>query len=76
MKHILLLAAGSLSLAIALVLIVNESPRDDTDPFNGRSGMRLYADARTGCQYLGAPGGGITPRLDAHGKQICEGRRS
>jgi hypothetical protein len=53
--------------------------RDDTDPPEGRSGMTLYIDHRTGCHYVGNPMGGITPRVDAKGKHICdpkpEGRR-
>ena len=36
----------------------------------GRSGMEPKTDALTGCQYLSAPGGGLTPRLDGQGKQI------
>lgn len=44
--------------------------RDDTDPPNGRSGMRLYTDAATGCQYLGTMFGGVTPRHGAGGSHI------
>lgn len=44
--------------------------RDDTDG-EYRSGLALRVDARTGCQYLEAQGGGITPRLDRSGKQMC-----
>lgn len=46
--------------------------RDDTDPPNDVSGMRLFIDYRTGCHYLGNPMGGITPRFDVNGDQICE----
>lgn len=45
-------------------------PHDDTDPASGRSGLRLFTDAKTGCQYVGA-GLGITPRLRADGTQVC-----
>ncbi len=45
--------------------------RDDTDPPSGRSGMILFIDYKTGGQYLGSPSGGITPRLDEHGRHIC-----
>lgn len=55
---------------------------DDTDPprtsdwFPERSGMELFADHLTGCQYLrgGSLFGGsaLTPRLDANGKQVCK----
>lgn len=50
-------------------------PSDDTDPPGGRSGLGLYTDARTGCQYLTRPGTGITPRVDREGKHICDGGR-
>lgn len=36
-----------------------------------RSGVRLRMDHGTGCQYLEARSGGITPRLDRDGKQVC-----
>lgn len=35
-----------------------------------RSGFLLMTDYGTGCQYLKA-GSGLTPRLDATGRQIC-----
>lgn len=44
---------------------------DDTDPVHGRSGLSIYIDNGTGCQYLGVLVFGITPRLQADGKQIC-----
>jgi hypothetical protein len=51
------------------------TPKDDTDPHDRRSGMRLYRDAMTGCEYL-SPGvfGGLTPRLDQHGRHVCRTR--
>jgi hypothetical protein len=45
-------------------------PYDDTDPQAGRSGLMVYTDAKTGCQYLRASGGGITPRMQGDGKQV------
>ena len=49
--------------------------RDTTDnPENmKRSGLGLYTDHRTGCQYLGTLFGGLTPRLYADGTHVCEG---
>lgn len=47
-------------------------PKDDTDPEIGRSNLRVLTDHRTGCQYLQAQGGGLTPRLDADGHHICQ----
>lgn len=47
--------------------------RDSTDGAT-RSGMRPHVDAATGCEYLSAPGGGITPRLDSDGRHMgCRG---
>lgn len=54
---------------IGLASLVFGLGRDDTDPADGRSGMSLLTDAGTGCQYL-ARSGGLTPRLDASGKQM------
>ena len=46
--------------------------RDDTDPglWGARSGMSLYTDALTGCQYLSAGTSGITPRLNKEGAHV------
>lgn len=45
--------------------------RDSTDgPWPHRSGVDVVTDAATGCQYLRTSGGGITPRVDGHGKQL------
>ena len=48
--------------------------KDDTDPRSGVSGMSLYVDVLTGCHYLGHGFGGLTPRLDASGHQICDAK--
>lgn len=45
--------------------------RDSTDgAWPRRSGVVVVTDAKTGCQYLRTPGGGITPRVDADGNQL------
>lgn len=69
MTHLIAYVAG---MGVALLLVWPYQPRDDTDPPSGRSGMGLHTDARTGCQYLSRAG--LTPRLDATGKHICEAR--
>lgn len=46
-------------------------PYDDTDAPPQRSGMKIYRDALTGCEYLGRPWSTLTPRTDASGKQVC-----
>jgi hypothetical protein len=65
--------AGRLILGLAILFVLSLIPlgKDDTDPENGRSGMRPRTDARTGCQYLETSQGGITPRLDSSGRHIC-----
>lgn len=50
------------------------TPTDDSDPPGGRSGMGVYRDALTGCEYLGRISffsTAITPRMNREGKQIC-----
>lgn len=41
-----------------------------------RSGLALHTDYGTGCQYLRTPGGALYPRMDATGKQLCNGERN
>jgi hypothetical protein len=44
---------------------------DDSDKDkNHRSGVKVITDYKTGLQYLESGRGGITPRLDANGKQV------
>jgi hypothetical protein len=61
---------GGLFALLLMYALQGGAAKDDTDPPSGRSGMRLYTDHKTGLQYLGNPMGGITPRLDATGKQM------
>lgn len=51
------------------VLFKLDVGRDDTDG-KTRSGLNLYTDHKTGCQYLGN-GSGLTPRMDVLGYQMC-----
>jgi len=56
-------------------LTIKIAKYDSTDDIqnHNRSGLLLYTDHLTGCQYLkGGTLGGITPRLDRSGKQICK----
>ena len=56
----------------AIAVVGRFAPHDNTDPPGGRSGLGLYIDALTGCEYLSAGlFGGITPRLDRSGKHVC-----
>lgn len=45
--------------------------RDATDSEARRSGLALFTDAQTGCQYVGSAWGGLTPRIGRDGHQIC-----
>lgn len=67
-------------LTVAAFLAVTDwfapAPFDSTDAPPLRSGMRLYTDHGTGCEYLGTPFGGLTPRLNATGRPNgCGGMR-
>ena len=56
---------------LALVSLVGcGGMKDDTDPSDGVSGLGLYTDHLTGCQYL-TRGRNLTPRMNAEGKQVC-----
>ena len=60
-------------IVLLLTLVSGTADKDSTDkPNGGRSGLRLSVDHQTGCNYLVAPGGGITPRLSRDGKHMCE----
>lgn len=61
----------ALVVLILLFSVVVGYKRDDTDTADKRSGLVLYTDYNTGCQYVGTVFGGITPRLDADGKIVC-----
>lgn len=68
--------SGPVFLLIGLVGILTlwPTPYDSTDAPGERSGLRLLTDNKTGCQYLQGGLSGITPRMDANGKQVCEAR--
>ena len=59
-----------LGVIVLLIIGILPNDRDDSDPPNGRSGMLVLTDYKTGCQYL-YRGGAIVPRLDRNSKQIC-----
>lgn len=66
-----LMGVGICLVCVGLITVLNWFvPRDSTDGPERRSGMALYTDAGTGCQYVGASGG-LTPRLDFEGKPMC-----
>lgn len=54
------------AILIALVAL-SGCTKDDTDPPNGISGLGLYTDNATGCQYLSRDRS-LAPRIAADGK--------
>jgi len=63
---------------MAITWAIGQTPygRDDSDEgeWGNRSGMAPRTDSLTGCQYLTTSGGGLTPRVDGHGRHIgCKG---
>lgn len=50
-----------------------QMPNDDSDPESGRSGLSIYRDSLTGCEYVvaGLWPSSATPRLKADGSQVC-----
>ncbi len=63
------------AVALCLVFTLFRCSTDDSDQgFWNRSGLSVYTDNATGLQYLGAPFGGLAPRLDRDGKQMRVGR--
>lgn len=70
---VLMIVVWSVGIALTFAFMPSSPmPYDDTDNPPNRSGMILYTDSLTGCQYLSVSrSGGITPRMGANGKQIC-----
>lgn len=56
--------------AILIASLVTKNAKDDSDPPDGRSGVAVVTDHKTGLQYLRSPGGGITPRLTSDGEHM------
>lgn len=68
---IILVFAGII-LALCANYVVSNWGQDSTDKgFWSRSGMRLYTDAATGCQYLATSFGSLHPRLNSSGQHMC-----
>jgi hypothetical protein len=56
-------------LIVVNLLLTVDIPYDSTDNAGQkeRSGLSLYTDHLTGCQYLGVGFSGLTPRLNVKG---------
>ena len=59
------------TLMVFIGTLITYPERDSTDPPGSRSGLRILIDHQTGCHYLSHKSG-LTPRLDASGRHICE----
>lgn len=62
-----LTAVACVLLAVVIVVMLL-APYDSTDPPGGRSGLSIYVDHATGCEYLSRHG--LTPRLDGQGRHM------
>ena len=60
-----------LGLFVASLLYLFWSNNNDRSESDGRSGLVVFTDSQTGCQYVGWKFHALTPRLDNNGKQIC-----
>lgn len=70
-SNVAALAFAMILVAIALTAWPSHPPRDATDPPDGYSGMSLFTDHETGCQYLASRrDGGLAPRVDADGRHM------
>lgn len=63
--------AGIVGIVLSLVSYCSHVPLDDTDSPTKASGLTLYTDYGTGCQYVGRNKSAVTPRLGTDGKPIC-----
>ena len=70
MKYIITILA--LALASLVGIFIYNYPLDNTDRSKSeRSGMTLYTDYGTGCQYLSIGVGTLTPRINDKGEHVC-----
>lgn len=60
-----------LLLIVAMISILGNGVRDDSDPPSGYSNLAVYVDRKTGCEYVAAGGTSIIPRMRADGTQVC-----
>lgn len=67
-------AVAPLAIVAVLTAVAIPTPYDDTDDraSGTRSGLALYTDHLTGCQYISLGKRAITPRLDPQGHPVCK----
>lgn len=59
-------------LVLLIVFSIFSNDKNNSDPLDGRSGLTVYTDNLTGCQYLGRTYGSLVPRMNENGEQVCE----
>lgn len=58
--------------SLVLMFVLFAGCQKDEKSQDWVSGLNIYVDDKTGCQYLStAIDGGLTPRLDKNGKPMC-----
>ena len=57
------------------IISFNYFDRYEIDFQTKQSKIPVYIDEQTGCQYFSKGRYGITPRMGADGKQICEAKK-
>lgn len=67
-KDLLVVLVLLATTAVVAVGLGSLTPYDSTDPPGGRSGLKVYVDHATGCEYLYREG--LTPRLDGQGRHM------
>ena len=74
MKNTPIMPILAIVAGIGLAIMDTSRTYDSTDDEvnNVRSGLKLYTDYGTGCQYISKFFGDLHPRLDKNGKQICK----
>ncbi|VVD70795.1 DUF6440 family protein [Pandoraea anhela] len=73
-REISIIARPVAAIVFASLVLTGCGPLDGTDDARTgtRSGLTIYVDHGTGCQYLRVGGyDGIFPRLGADGRPIC-----
>lgn len=61
---------ATIVLMLLLSMLWGRTARDDTDGPNGRSGLVLHTDHKTGVQYVGTVFGALHVRVDRDGKPV------
>ena len=70
-KAVIMFFVGFGLVAMLVDLLQLSCAKDSTDPVDGRSGLRLFKDAATGCNYL-ERSGNLAPRYKPDGTIWCD----